>query len=396
MKPSDDTEVKDFSIVLGGPFFQLLRKAHLTGNALELIKQRTIVISLVAWLPLFVLSVIKGQAWGEGINLPFIEDLEVHIRFLVALPLMVLAELMVHQRMMSVVEQFQARNLIPETSKVQFRKAIASAFKLRNSIFAEVFLVLLIYVIGYNLVWTKSMALDTTAWYSEPALGKSNLSLAGIWFRYVSLPIFQFLFLRWYYRLFIWSRFLFHVSRINLRLVPTHPDYMGGLGFISNIVFAFMPLAVAHGAVLAGMIANHIFHEGAVLLDFKIEIIIIVLLVLLVIILPMLFFSSQLSDSKRTGSMEYGKLAARYVQAFDSRWVQGDGNIKDPLEQTQDIQGLSDMMNAYRALEKMQFIPITRTNIVMLALGTVAPVLPLALTMMPLSEIIKMLAGVLF
>lgn len=396
MKPSADSEVKDFSIVLGGPFFQLLRKTHLTGNALELIKQRTIVISLVAWLPLFVLSVIKGQAWGEGINLPFIEDLEVHIRFLVALPLMVLAELMVHQRMMSVVEQFEARNLIPETSKVQFRKAIAAAFKLRNSIFAEVFLVLLIYVIGYNVVWTKSMALDTTTWYSEPALGKSNLSLAGIWFRYVSLPIFQFLFLRWYYRLFIWSRFLFHVSRIKLRLVPTHPDYMGGLGFISNIVFAFMPLAVAHGAVLAGMIANHIFHEGAVLLDFKIEIIIIVLLVLLVIIFPMLFFSSQLSDSKRTGSMEYGKLAARYVQAFDSRWVQGDGNIKDPLEQTQDIQGLSDMMNTYRALEKMQFIPITRTNIIMLALGTVAPVLPLALTMMPLSEIIKMLAGVLF
>jgi hypothetical protein len=396
MKSSEYLEGKDFSLVLGGPFFQLLRKAHLTGNALELIKQRTIIISLLTWLPLFILSVIKGQAWGEGTNLPFIEDFEVHIRFLIAVPLMIVAELMVHQRMRMVVVQFEERNLIPGPYLAQFHNAIGSALRLRNSLLAEVFILVLIYVIGYNVVWERSMAVETTAWFSEPSIGKSDLSLAGIWFRYLSLPLFQFLLLRWYYRIFIWARFLFQVSRIKLKLVPTHPDYVGGLGFLSNIVYAFIPLAVAHGAVLAGMISNHIFHEGATLLDFKIGIIIIVLVVLCIVILPLFSFSAQLNDTWRIGCIEYGKLASRYAQDFDTRWIREKSMADHVIANTSDIQGLADMANSYRIVEKMQSIPIKRNDIIMLAAATVAPLLPLLLTMMPLSELIKILTGVLF
>lgn len=396
MKPSEYLEGKDFSLVLGGPFFQLLRKAHLTGNALELIKQRTVIIALLAWLPLFILSVIKGQAWGEGTNLPFIEDFEVHIRFLIAVPLMIIAELLVHERMRMVVVQFEERNLIPEPSLVQFHNAIGSALRLRNSLFAELFILVLIYVIGYNVVWERSMAVETTAWFSEPSVGKGHLSLAGIWFRYVSLPLFQFLLLRWYYRIFIWARFLFQVSRIKLKLLPTHPDYVGGLGFLSNVVFAFIPLAVAHGAVLAGMISNHIFHEGATLLDFKIGIIIIVLVVLCIVILPLFSFSAQLNDTWRIGCIEYGQLASRYAHAFDRRWIREKSTDNQVIENTPEIQGLADMANSYRIVDKMQSIPIKRNDIIMLAIATIAPVLPLLLTMMPFSELLKMLSGVLF
>jgi len=35
-----------------------------------------------------------------------------------------------------------------------------------------------------------------------------KLSLSGVWYGYVSLPVFQFLLMRWYFRIFIWSRFL--------------------------------------------------------------------------------------------------------------------------------------------------------------------------------------------
>lgn len=397
MKPVENVDEKNFSIVLGGPFFQLMLKTHLTGNALELVKKRIFVILLIAWLPLFVLSIITGQAWGEGTNLPFIEDLEVHIRFWAAVPLMIIAELVVHQRIRIVVNQFEERNLIPPASLTQFRHAIASAYRLRNSIFAEVFILVLIYVIGYNVVWRQSMAVDTTAWFSEPSVGKGgHLSLAGIWFRYVSLPLFQFLFLRWYYRIFIWSRFIFQVSHIKLRLVPSHPDAMGGLGFLSNVAYAFMPLALAHGAVIAGMISNHIFHEGAALLDFKIPIIIVAVWMLMVVILPLFFFTSQLSDAKRKGSIDYGKFSSRYVQAFDQRMIQPTAAADDPLTYSHEIQGLADLANSYQVVEKMQIIPITRNDIIMLVVITIAPVSPLVLTMMPLSELIKMLTGVLF
>ncbi len=396
MKPKEYVDEKNFSIVLGGPFFQLLRKVHLTGNALELLKQRIIIISLLAWLPLFVLTVIEGQAWGDNSNLPFIEDLEIHIRFLVAVPLMIIAEMVVHQRIRLVVYEFEERNLIPAAALSQFRNAISKAYRLRNSVLAEVFILVLTYVIGYNVIWEKSMAVDTTAWFSEPSIGKCNLSLAGIWFRYVSLPFFQFLFLRWYYRIFIWSRFLFHVSRIKLNLVPSHPDAVGGLGFLSNVVYAFMPLALAHGAVMAGMISNHIFHEGAALTDFKILLVVIAVWVLLMVLLPLLFFSSQLSDIKRQGSLDYGKFSSRYVEAFDTRLIQKKVTGEEALSHTQDIQGLADLKHGYQVVENMQIIPIKRNDIILLAVITIAPVLPLVLTMMPLSELIKMLSGVFF
>ena len=94
---------QDFSLVLGGPLFQLLRRSHLSGDALELLQQRILVITLLAWLPLLVLSALEGQALGGSAAIPFLLDVDVHVRFLVALPLLIVAELVVHQRMRFVV-----------------------------------------------------------------------------------------------------------------------------------------------------------------------------------------------------------------------------------------------------------------------------------------------------
>ena len=115
----------DFSLVLGGPLYQLLRRAHMSGDALELARQRIIVFSVLAWLPLLVLSVLEGQALGGSAAVPFMLDVEVHVRFLVSLPLFIIAELVVHQRMRFVVRQFLERNLIPESALTRFDAAIA-------------------------------------------------------------------------------------------------------------------------------------------------------------------------------------------------------------------------------------------------------------------------------
>jgi hypothetical protein len=89
--------------VLGGPLFQLLRRAHLSGNALELLRQRILIISLLVWLPLLALSALEGQALGGRAAIPFLLDGDVHVRFLVTLPLLIVAELVVHQRLRFVV-----------------------------------------------------------------------------------------------------------------------------------------------------------------------------------------------------------------------------------------------------------------------------------------------------
>ena len=389
-------ERQDFSLVLGGPLFQLMRRTHLAGDALELLRQRILLIPLVAWLPLLVLSLIEGEALGGRAAVPFLLDIEVHVRFLIALPLLIVAELVVHQRMRFVVRQFLERNLIPQSALPRFEEAIASAFRLRNSVLAEVLLIAFVYVVGILIIWRHYVALSTDTWYAVPTAEGLKLSVTGAWYGYVSLPIYQFLLVRWYYRIFIWSRFLWQVSRIELSIVPTHPDRVGGLGFLANTVYAFMPLAVAHGAMLAGPIANRIFYLGAALPEWKVEIGVLVVFLVCLVLGPLLVFAPQLAQAKRTGNREYGTLAERYVREFDAKWLRGGAPAGEPLVGSADIQSLADLANSFEVVRTMQIAPITRDSLLRLVAATLAPIVPLALTMMPFEELLRKLLGVLF
>ena len=396
MKKSEFFKTQEFSLVLGGPLFQLLRRSRLAGDGLELLMQRILVISLFAWLPLFLLSALNGQLLGGRAAVPFLLDVEVHIRFLVALPLLIVAELVVHRRMRLVVRQFHDRNLIPESGLPRFERALTSAFRLRNSVLAEVLLIGIVYGVGIQVLWRQYASLQAATWYGAPTPEGLKLSVTGIWFGYVSLPVFQFILLRWYFRLFIWMRFLWQVSRIDLSLVPTHPDRVGGLGFLANSAFALMPLAVAHGALLSGWIASRIFHLGAALPDFKIEIAIFVIIMQVVVLGPLLVFAPRLAEAKRTGLREYGTLAERYVREFDTKWLRGAAPAEEPLVGSADIQSLADLGNSFEVVRTMRIAPVTRDAVIQLAVLTLLPIVPLALTMMPLEELLKKLFGILF
>jgi hypothetical protein len=387
----------DFSLVLGGPLFQLLHRAGLTGNALELARQRTVVGVLVTWLPLLLLSLFEGQAIGGRAAVPFLRDVEVHVRFLVALPLLMGAELVVHRRMRLVARQFLDRQLVPASAASRLSHAVAAAVRLRDSMVAEITILVFVYAVGIGVFWRQYVALSATAtWYAAPSAQGMRLTPTGLWYAYVSLPIFQFLLVRWFYRIGIWARFLWQVSRIELVLVPTHPDRVGGLGFLGAVAHAFVPLAAAYGAMLAGTIANRIFYVGAALPDFKFQIAGMVALVLSLVFAPFLVFSPQLAAAKRTGLREYGTLAERYVREFDTKWVRGGAPPDEPFIGSADIQSLADLNNSFDVVKTMRLAPISKESVIPLVVATLAPIVPLALTMMSFEDLVKQLFGALF
>jgi hypothetical protein len=354
------------------------------------------VISLLAWLPLLVLSLVEGHALSGSVAVPFLWDVDLHLRFLLALPLLIVAELVVHQRIRFVPKEFLERNLIPENALRRFDAAIASALRLRNSVLAELLLIAFVYIVGVLIIWRHYIVLATATWYAAPTLEGSKLTFAGIWYGYLSLPVFQFFLLRWYFRLFIWTRFLWQVSRIELSLLPTHPDRVGGLGFLTRTVYAFTPLAVAHGVLLAGLISNRIFYAGATLPQFKAQIAVLVVFLLCVVLGPLLVFAPQLAHAKRTGDREYGTLAERYVREFDAKWVRGGVPADEPLVGSADIQSLADMANSFDVVRTMRIAPVTKQALFQFVAATLVPVVPLVLTMMSLEELLKTLFGILF
>ncbi len=385
----------DFSLVLGGPLYQLWRRTHPAGDTLQLMHRRILVMVLLAWVPLLVLSIAEGHAWGDNDKLTFLRDLETHARLLLALPLLILAELFVHKRMRLLVGQFLSRRLVPESARAKFDAAIGSAMRLRNSIVAEVLLVAIVYA-AMLFVWRTYVVFDVAGWYRVPRDGQLRPSLAGWWLALVSFPLYQFLFLRWFFRLFIWARFLWQVSRIDLKFVPTHPDRSGGAGFLASVGPAFSPVALSLGVVLAGMIANRIFYAGAKLPEFKMELIGMGALVVLIILGPLLIFVPKLAAAKRAGMREYGALAQRYVREFDDKWLRGGAPGGEPLIGSGDIQSLVDMGNSFAVVKEMKPVPFTMKNVLQLVVITLLPVAPLLLTMIPLEELLVRLIRVIF
>ena len=387
---------EDFSVVLGGPLFQLFRRTYLSGSVLELLHRRVIVLVTVTWLPLLILSAWEGNAWGNNVRIPFIGDVDAHARFLIAMPLLLGAELAVYHAMRNIVRQFVDRGLIPDNARAQFIAALTSAERLRNSVLAEVLLVAFVYGVGVLIIWRKFVDVDLTSWHAPTQGQILNPSLAGWWLGLVSLPVFQFLFFRWYYRLLIWARFLWQVSRIKLNLLATHPDHQGGLGFLTIVNYAFAPLLLAQGALLSGMIASRVLYIGTRLTDFKFDILGLVAVVVLAVLAPLLVFSPQLVEVKLRGRREYGALAQRYVREFDNKWLRGSAPTEEQLMGNADVQSLADLGNSYEAITAMRCVPFTARTVLQLALITLAPLAPLILIVVPMDLILNNLAKVIF
>jgi hypothetical protein len=376
----------DFSLVLGGPLYQLYRRAHLAGDALELLVRRVAIITSVSWVPLLVLSVASGHAFGRAVTVPFFHDIEVHVRFLIALPTLVIAEMVVHRRLVPAVRQFVERRIVTAGELPGFQQAVESTLRLRNSALIEVAPIISVYTVGI-WVWSKEIALGSATWYAIPEGERMRLTAAGYWFMFVSVPIFQFLLLRWYFRFFLWFWFLFRVSRLKLNLVPVHADRTGGLGFLGVSTYAFAPILVAQAAVLASLIASQIFYAGRTLLEFKVAIVGVLGFFIIVTLIPLTVFAPRLAEARRNGLGDLGRLASRYGLQFEAKWSSGrDTSVDSELLGSADIQSLADLGNSFSIVQEMRLLPFGWRDVTQLAVITAIPFLPLLLTVFSLED----------
>ena len=375
-----------------GLFTGLLRLVRLDENSAQGVRRRVVVVALLAWLPLLLLVTAQGQLLRAAV--PFVRDIEVHVRLLVVIPLLLVAEVEARNFLPTVVQEFPQRNLLPAGAMARYEAAVAAASRLRNSAWAEAVLIVLVYVVFMGIIWRHYGSLYASTWYAATTSEGTKLTPAGYWYVFVSLPIVQFLLLRWYLWIFAWVRFLWKVSRIRLDLMATHPDRAGGLGFLESSGHIFGMVAVAHGAVAAGPIASLILFRGAALPEFADELAMVVAWVIFVVFGPLLFFAPQLVAAKKAGLFEYGRLAERYVREFRGKWLDSRTRTDEALIGSADIQSLADLGNAYGVVEGMRLAPISYIAAIRLAAMTLIPAAPLLLTMVPFNELVLKLFSI--
>jgi hypothetical protein len=386
-------QTRPFLLMEGGPLYHIEKRVGLIKANAPLMIKRAIFAAVLTWLPLLILSAIQGTAIGHKVPVPFLLDFGAYTRFLIAIPLLLLAEISLGPRIAEAAEHFVTSGVILEKDFQKFDNAVESGLKLRDSILAEIVIAILAYV--FSISAFRALAIHVSTWSVARINGAMSITWAGWWLILVCAPLAQFLVLRWLWRLFLWFRFLAHVRQLDIQLFPTHPDEAGGIGFVGEAQRFFGILVFSYSLGVAGVIANNVVFDKIPLKHFAPAIGVYAIIALLLIVAPLTVFTGKLIVARRLGLHNYGTLATSYTGSFDKKWIRGENPEGEKLLGTADIQSLADLGNSYSFIEEMRILPVKPGPLLQLVAAALLPMAPLLLTVMPLEDILKLLMKVL-
>lgn len=377
----EDSAIPDFSM-LGGPLHRLGCRLGLVRDVSNTVGVG-LALGLLVWGILVVLALIQGVS-GKVFSLSVIGA---HVRLLVAIPLFFLCEAWVFPRMAEFAREIVSSGMVPASELPALGALVHRVGRGKDSPVPEALFLLVAFV--FPLVApSDAMSGSTGNWGAILAQAGGRVTWVNGWYLGACLPLFRFLMMRWLWRLGLWWYFLWRVEKLDLHLVPTHPDGAGGLGFLEIVQDHFVPLMVAIGAVYAASFAEGI-STGAITFDTLGRLIPMVLtLVTALFIGPLVLFSGKLWRCRVSGWSAYMAMASRYVDAFERKWVRDESATGDAQLGTADLQSLADLGNSMNVVRGMRLVPASQRLVVGMAASVLLPMLPLLLLKYPVDQLV--------
>jgi hypothetical protein len=380
----------------GGPVQRFVQRLALRLGLKLTVRVRIVGFLLITWVPLLLFALLEGRALGASPKESFLQDFGTYARFFLAVPLLIVAELVVGPRLREAGLQFVHGGFIRPEDHAAFDQAIARAAKWRESLWAEL-IILGVAVIGSWTFTPETVYGEGLATWRLPtraATAGLGVSLTGLWYHLIAVPILQFFWYRWLWRLFVWAGFLWTVSRLKLNLVGTHADQAGGLEFLGTAHSSLGIFAFALSSVLSAEAAFLIVFEKVDIETFKVPYVALLVVVELIFLGPLLMFVPILIRSRLAWLRDYSLLVDRYNRSFHEKWITGKAPADEPLLGSADIQSLADLGNSFRYIQEMKPLPFNLRVMIRLAIVTSLPCLPLLLLVMPIGKIIELLTKV--
>gem|GEM_PF-204068 len=361
------------------------------GNAPLL--RRALQWSLIAWLPLVLLCAVEGTLLIPGRN-GFATDFAVHSRFLIAVPLLIVAERVCWPQLREIARHFFGRSGLVVCHGNDCVRAIAAVSRLRDSKTARATIVLVAYAIALAIV-TSVPETEFPPWQLGELAPPWRFSLAGTWHALVSVPLLMVLLLGWIWRLWTWTYFLWRVSRLDLKLLPSHPDHAAGLRFVSHSVRAQALIAMAFGTIVAGTVANEVVHRGISILQYRTALVALVGLLLALCVGPLLVFTPRIVSAWRKGILEYSELVDAVGHEFEKRWLENREKIDQRALDSPSFSATTDLYSVAANVYDTRVVPVDLASVASLVVATLIPFLPVALAALPFQEMLARLVGLL-
>jgi hypothetical protein len=375
----------DTLVLAGGPLQRFARQLGLIGgdsNSVPL----GLVLGGSLWLVLLLFSWID-RVLDALFSLPAIG---VHVRLLVALPLLFVAETLVAPCVATFIETLVRSGVVPPRTQPALHADLASTRRLASSWWPE--LLCLLGALAMLLAGSHLHLHGNSATLGGEGASVSG-TLAGLWYGIVCLTVVRFALLRWLWRMLLWGRFLWRLSRLDLHLVPTHPDRQAGLGYLQVVHSQFMPVVAAISAIQAAGLAEEIARGTTPLEAVGPAIVLLAAVTAGLFLGPLLILAPRLRAARLAGLKSYMELGSAYVNDFEAKWIVPAAAPREPLLGSSDIQTLADVQSSVGFIDEMRWIPVSLRLAILELAATLVPMTPLLLFKYPIAELADKLVG---
>jgi hypothetical protein len=388
--PSD----KEFalSLVRDDPPFRVLRSIGLIPRDGLGMARRALFFTLLASLPIAIWAWIAGRAISAAAGEPLLQHFGVHVRCLVGIPVLIVAQGFAHGLTTQLLPWFVRSGVITADKADRFCDVVRGVGRLRSATLPWVAIAAIV------IVWSATGSMhtegDEMSWAVNRA-GSAELGFGGWWFLFVARPIYISLVLGWAWRVVLLTVLFVRTAKLGLELVPTHPDGVGGLGFVERFATMFAPIVFVLSAALASQWAHQVLYHDIVVQTLRVPAVIFVVAMLLVFLAPLLVFAGPLIAAKRRAKLEYGALVGEHGDLVRKRWILHESVAKTDILDAPELGPVADTVSLYDAVARMRPVPIGKAALLAIAVPAVVPLLLMFALKVPIMDIlVKLLHAV--
>ena len=380
------------SLVRGDLLFRLQRKIGLIPENGLGIGRRAVFWSLLAWLPIAVWAWQKGYLLPVDGGEPLLAHFGINARLLLAVPLFIVAEGMMHSTLTTLLPRLVSSGVVPPGQLDRLRSVLSDIARLRDSVLP--WIAIFAALASFFLFSRPSEVPHELSWAKDQADG-AGMGLGVWWYLYVGRTIFLTLLLAWLWRLALLFMLFKRIAGLELSMVPTHPDRCAGLGFMARIPVMFVPVVLGISSVFASGWAHQVVYHDVTIASLRVEIIAFVVVVPLVFLAPFISFLGLMLKTKKQGLLDYGDLIGRHGRLVRERWIDGKQVANDPILDAPELGPIADTAAPYELIGKIRPLPLTMGSLVPLLGAAVLPMVILAALDLPLKTVLKSVLKIL-
>jgi hypothetical protein len=367
---------------------------------------RCLFVAGVTWPPMAVLALVQHLYSGTMDARNFFADYAAYAQFLIALPLFVVGERVVSRSTREAAENFVDSGVIRSADVPLADASHREVARLGRSRTAEWVCIALAYILAAATILPERWVPSMRTWHmgsgGDPQSSIRTifgLTFPGAWALLVALPLLNYWWLRIGWKVIVWTRYLYRISRPRLVLVASHPDLTGGIGFVSEVQATFALIIFAYGiSNVAAVIAYKVAIEGAPLtlppvwgpaVGFIIG-------APALFTLPLFMFTKQLFRTKHRALAAYRERILRQSLAFEATWLGEEASEAGSLDTL--LTNMNQFATMFERVEHMRIVPFDLKSgfqLVGSTLGSVATALPLLRFEGPIKDWLEFISALL-